>query len=530
MWLIRELTISKVKESIPLNPEEILHNPRATALVTELQRRYREYIPNTWKWEIDAQKALERKEYQKSFEIYENWYKAFIEYQTKIADVVYKAHPLFNAAQSLLLGGKEVEAGNFFFLSYVEEVIAELQEGEVKNSPSFRMLSLSKDIIPNLSKIETLVSEMKKAGEDLSNPSTVLNAYAKIEVIANQEFEKQKKDIIEARDAQKKQLKEDLSQYKSMDTNVLYVLKQWNSATPRFPHKNPETSFGGGFFLVWNKKGIVIDPGYDFLKHFYGQGFGPKNINLIIVTHAHEDHCQDLEPIFSALYKFNRDCEKHKVDVLVSEGTHIKYSRLFAINRATIHDEILQQGKTVNIDDVFRSGYKLVVRGTKTVHHEEPWMKNNTGTGLVLSLKDPTGDTQIGFTSDTAFWEGIINEFSGANLIVANIGTYGESSNHLCDTGCLELLKGCIPSPSLVVVSEFGEELKGKRVKVCSEIETLAMWQTVGERIPVIAGDVGLQISIPKMQILCENTGHFEDVKLVIDKEDNDRIHYYLKK
>ena len=71
--------------------------------------------------------------------------------------------------------------------------------------------------------------------------------------------------------------------------------------------------------------------------------------------------------------------------------------------------------------------------------------------------------------------------------------------------------------------------MKGKRVKVCSEIETLAMWQTVGERIPVIAGDVGLQINIPKMQILCENTGHFEDVKLVIDKEDNDRIHYLKK-
>lgn len=531
---IRDITKNKISQKIPNRPEEILESKEISPISQEIQQRYVANIPETWKWEIEGQKALENGNYAASFSIYQNWYSKLLEYQTRIGDRVHKGHPLFNSGQSRFLAGKSDEAFTILLLAYVEDVVSAFKQGDADDSPAFGLLSASKGLIPDLRRLEALTFQMKRDGEDVSDPHEAVDEFLKVEVSAKREFEQQRNDIIAARDKAKGKLKEKLLKAKPFDDDsILYILKKWNSATPRFPHENNEESSGGGYFLQWNKMGIIIDPGYDFLEHFHNQDFGPSNINLIIVTHAHDDHCQDLEAIFSILAKFNRDCRKHEIDLLLSEGTHIKYGRLLEINKEFIHAEIIQRDPkkvlSTPFQELLQNKYNMTVTTTKTVHHERPWMQNNTGFGLRITLGKPPNSITIGFTSDTAFWDGIGKEFSGVDLLVANLGTYGESEFHLCDSGCLDLLKTCTPSPKVVIVSEFGEELKGKRVKVCTEIENLAMWQTATDKIQVIAGDVGLKISLPKLGVFCENSGQFEDPKMVNDEEDNFKIRYFRK-
>ncbi|MBM3498107.1 MAG: hypothetical protein FJX74_05495 [Armatimonadetes bacterium] len=74
----------------------------------------------------------------------------------------------------------------------------------------------------------------------------------------------------------------------------------------------PPQYMGGGYFLIHAGYGIAIDPGYDFLRLLYALpqpakpsnpesdvsvGFTTEDIDLVIVTHDHLDHCADFETI-----------------------------------------------------------------------------------------------------------------------------------------------------------------------------------------------------------------------------------------
>ena len=62
------------------------------------------------------------------------------------------------------------------------------------------------------------------------------------------------------------------------------VLRKWNSFTPAIPSAEDERSLGGGYF-VWHKgKGIVIDPGYNFIENFYDAGCRICDIDTVIIT------------------------------------------------------------------------------------------------------------------------------------------------------------------------------------------------------------------------------------------------------
>lgn len=99
----------------------------------------------------------------------------------------------------------------------------------------------------------------------------------------------------------------------------LYVLRRYNSYTPILPRNN-EDSKGGGYFLIHKGKGIVIDPGYDFLENFLQHKYDKKSdkffrlnhINAIIITHAHNDHYGDFDSIQNMVYQYNKRIKLNK--------------------------------------------------------------------------------------------------------------------------------------------------------------------------------------------------------------------------
>ena len=106
---------------------------------------------------------------------------------------------------------------------------------------------------------------------------------------------------------------------KSTDHIVeVIVLRRWNSFSPGLFRKYTG-SLGGGYLLRINKKlleatddgkdveNIVIDPGYNFLQNFCSEGFNIEDIDTIIVTHSHLDHCAELLPIMEMDREVERD-------------------------------------------------------------------------------------------------------------------------------------------------------------------------------------------------------------------------------
>ena len=533
LFKIRDFTVEVSCEEIPLRPESIYESQKIKEVILGIQRNYKEYIPETWKWERDGQRYLEKGEYEKSYSIYLKWFDALLKYQKSIAARVHKGHPLFNAGISRFLQGNSNEAIKLLLLAYIEDVVSAFRVGESDKTAAFRNLS-SIIQVSSLKDIEKTIFQMKSDAKSVDDPVKIIENLAGVEEKARKEFEETKKGIQDSKEKTEKEFVERISEKKEITDELdgtFYVLKRWNSITPRYPQAGPSESYGGGYFIIWNKKGIVVDPGYDFLRFFYKEGFGVLNIDLIIVTHAHDDHCQDLEAIFSVLHKLNVSGYAHNIDLVISEGVQIKYSRLLTIMRQYVHDVILQPSHQIDPSTISGKQYDVEVRATMTNHHEEPWMKNNTGFGLLVSFKkDNETIFRIGLTGDTAFWNGIEREFELTDLLVEHIGTFGSSNYHLTDVGCIELLQRVQTAPRLVVVSEFGEELRSNRVNVCTLIETVAnRFSTQNTRVPVFAGDVDLKIKIPGLKIFCAETGRFEDYTEIVDKEIRGNVEYVKK-
>ena len=92
----------------------------------------------------------------------------------------------------------------------------------------------------------------------------------------------------------------------SVDTLTLTVLRKWNSYTPIVSSKI-RSSKGGGYFIQSKNKGIVVDPGFNFIENFISKGYKFKQIDAVFITHAHNDHTSDLDPLLTLLHRYNTD-------------------------------------------------------------------------------------------------------------------------------------------------------------------------------------------------------------------------------
>lgn len=94
--------------------------------------------------------------------------------------------------------------------------------------------------------------------------------------------------------------------------DILIACRHWNSSTPIVPQTSLELlpharlagyGFGGGYFLVANGVGIVVDPGFGFVNLLYtAYGYTVCDIDAIFVTHDHPDHWADLPTILALKY------------------------------------------------------------------------------------------------------------------------------------------------------------------------------------------------------------------------------------
>ncbi|MBN2415241.1 MBL fold metallo-hydrolase [bacterium] len=198
----------------------------------------------------------------------------------------------------------------------------------------------------------------------------------------------------------------------------LYIcfLQRWSSFTPAIPRPSTFNIQGGGYFIIFNGKGIVIDPGFDFLENFYSEGFSLADIDVIIVTHDHMDHLDDLDTILSLLHsRFALDTSKEdrkQIDLFFNLSVQSRYS--FLLNQAESSDadpfyklHVLTPGSTGFYCD--NDGKKLLDIDVIQTHHSELAAQDySIGVILYFYLNGSKKEKafKIGYTSDTAYMEG----------------------------------------------------------------------------------------------------------------------------
>lgn len=284
-----------------------------------------------------------------------------------------------------------------------------------------------------------------------------------------------------------------------MKENYLLCLKGWSSSTPEFSlGKNISDKLfkGGGLYIRWQNKGIVIDPGINFMENFHNYELYAQDINYVIVTHNHIDHNCDLNTIIDLDYQLGL-----KLHYYLDESTYIECVRLSENPqfKKRIHCISFPTSKDIYEKEIYKNKADLLAFKTK---------HNCTGSyGIKLTLKGEKSIV-ISYTSDTAFFPQLVNHLENSNIIIANFSETNKDdlflreykTEHLGLKGCHSILKELKHKPNIFFLSEFWGGMGDIRIEISKRLKSLQK-----KSITVIPSDIGMICKIPDLKIYCSS-------------------------
>ncbi len=357
------------------------------------------------------------------------------------------------------------------------------------------------------------------------------------------------------------------------DKIFLLGARKWNSFTPTLPlGENAKDSVGGGYFLHANGVGTVIDPGFDFLENFNAMGGRLADIQNVVVTHAHNDHTNDLESILTLFYQRNKNAGRSSsvssrlgrgqkrpvLNLYMNLGSFQKFSPMLNL-RASEHIGVV---KTITPGDELMLGDSGIKMRVLPANHDEIFSKTYA-VGLHFTLPSKPAKTLL-FTGDTGLFPAG-QEITADNVaeleigrrygikpgeldyLVPHLGSIGDNElkspdrqdglgesfypNHLGVQGTIRLIT--MLRPRYVFVSEFGEELKGFIVLLMELIKRCVRelgggddkWQPV-----ILPMDLYFFSDLNEEKIYCARSESFEPLPKVcprhMDKNDISQFYY----
>ena len=302
-----------------------------------------------------------------------------------------------------------------------------------------------------------------------------------------------------------------LSKQPSGRDDTLSILRGWSSAVTLL-EGSERLWRGGGYFLKWRGHGIVIDPGFDFLRNFHDEGYHGREIHAVLVSHNHSDHNSDLKQIDDLryeLFKRREDDTDIRPYVLIWDEDTSQAKKDFGFEKPKHrHHEV-----------VFSSGYPqpmdlrghdceipILVKPFKVDHGSDV----PHAMGFVIELLDDKGGValRVGYTGDTRYSSKLSADIGECDALIAHISqpSIAELKNptelkdtHLGYRGVVRLLQDC--RPKLALIGEFWAGFADLRIPLVKGIR-----QRSGVE-HVLPTGLGMHLKIPSLEIECTDCG-----------------------
>ena len=301
--------------------------------------------------------------------------------------------------------------------------------------------------------------------------------------------------------------------------NALILLKGWSSSDPFFASALDSRSNmrGGGIFIRWMGKGIVVDPGIDFLMNFHRHGCFVQDIDGIVITHDHIDHYFDMEAIDNLIYKLFQSENKRKRFCFFAKPVHDKHEELHGspcyLFCSAFEDDVVGPGSAIT-HDVIKG---ISISPFKTRHTQHSF-------GIRCELADSDHLINIGITSDAyagsqEVRKGLTKNLHDCDLIVAHISSpdakeledpdhFKKKPKHLGLNGTRYLIAHT--EAQVYIITEFWAGFGERRVSLCQKLAYDLERENKITGKSIIPADVGLTILLetdgkgsPRFKIKC---------------------------
>ncbi len=314
--------------------------------------------------------------------------------------------------------------------------------------------------------------------------------------------------------------------------DYILILKGMSSSTPSILNSVFDTDEydGGGIYINYQGIGIVIDPGYHFVRNLHHYGLNVLDINLVIITHEHIDHNNDMRLIDDLNATVSNG---HRIVWLMDEvsynvaniyqksetGFSEKNNLLIKIYPQNEFKLSCYDGKLEEIDNLI----KFVFFKTEHIFSCDKKLKKHTFGCRFTFLED---NRCLVYTSDTRYFPEISKELKYADIVIANIsGVYEDDymlvkpkERHLGYYGCFSILKDCYleyeHAPKLFMISEFWNGQNDIRYDVAKQMQENIINIGIKET-RIVPAEKGMYVQISDAYLRCNQCGKFCEKYLI---------------
>ncbi len=219
-----------------------------------------------------------------------------------------------------------------------------------------------------------------------------------------------------------------------------------------------------GFVMNVDGKQVFVDPGPGALLRARECKMQASRTDIIFVSHHHLDHSNDVNAVIDSMTLGG----VHQKGILVGTSTLVNGSETESPMLTKAHKGWLKECFVLNAGDKIKIG-ELNFTATKTQHDTE-------NIGFVLETKGG----KIGYTSDTAPFDGLAKQYEGCDLLILNVLRPGEQKwkTHLCSEDVVNILKDV--KPKLAIIRGYGAKMvKAHPAYEAREIQKRTGVQTV---------------------------------------------------
>ncbi len=294
---------------------------------------------------------------------------------------------------------------------------------------------------------------------------------------------------------------------------IFSCLRGWSSAVTLLEGGDDCHWAGGGYFLKWQGKGIVIDPGFDFIDNFHDAGYNMREVDAVLVSHNHSDHNYDLSSVDDLRYELHKRWKTLKAE---DQQKHDVSKCLFVIDEDTAKsfrdDKADHRGTPLKFtaSDCERkrwikreNGLPVTVEHFKAEHGDD--VPHAVGMRLRLHGEKGQPDFILGYTGDTRYVETLPDHLKDCDVLLAHISMPDEEEYenpdhfkkvHLGYNGLAKLIQEA--QPKMVLVGEFWAGLADIRIDLIKGLRG-----RTGNKIPILPTGLGFHLKLPSLEVEC---------------------------